>query len=132
MMLNCRNPLTVQDGRKVTTQISSLHLEASRTCVRRQSDPIPHTQHRPVCVLTVMVPQTWFHRSQPSGSNDLSLQVPTISAYRFQRSQPTGSNNLCLHEVELSGNNSKSRSTPILTVRCSFQRVFCLGSVQSG
>ena len=27
MMLNCRNPSTVQDGRKATTQISSLHLE---------------------------------------------------------------------------------------------------------
>ena len=27
---------------------------------------------------------------------------------------------------------SKSRSTLILTVRCSFQRVFCLGSVRSG
>ena len=45
-----------------------------------------------------------FQRSQPTGSNDLSLQVPTISAYRFQRSQPTGSNDLSLHEVELSGN----------------------------
>ena len=32
-----------------------------------------------------------------------------------------GSNDLSLHEVELSG---KSRSTPILTVRCSFQQVF--------
>ena len=31
--------------------------------------------------------------------------------------------------VELSG---KSRSTPILTVRSSFQRVLCLGSVRCG
>ena len=45
-----------------------------------------------------------------------------------------GSNDLSLHEVELSATTdaSKSRSTPILTVRCSFQRVFCLGSVQCG
>ena len=31
MILNYRNPSTVQDGRKATTQISSLHLEVSRT-----------------------------------------------------------------------------------------------------
>ena len=37
MMLNYRNPSTVQDGRKATTQISSLHLEASRTCVKSKS-----------------------------------------------------------------------------------------------
>ena len=35
-------------------------------------------------------------------------------------------NDLSLHEVELSTttDTSKSRSTPILTVRCSFQRFF--------
>ena len=37
IMLNCRNPSTVQDGRKATTQISSFHLDASQTCVRSQS-----------------------------------------------------------------------------------------------
>ena len=61
MMRNCRNPSTVHDGRKATTQISSLHLEASRTCVRSKSWILSRThQHRPICVSahTVMVPHT--------------------------------------------------------------------------
>ena len=45
--------------------------------------------------------------------------VPTISAYTRWN---------CLATTDA----RKSRSTPILTVRCSFQRVFCLGSVWSG
>ena len=45
--------------------------------------------------------------------------VPTISAYTRWN---------CLATTDA----SKSRSTPILTVRCAFQRVFCLGSVQCG
>ena len=32
IMLNYRNPSTLQAGRKATTQISSLHLEVSQTC----------------------------------------------------------------------------------------------------
>ena len=45
--------------------------------------------------------------------------VPTISVYTRWN---------CLANTAA----SKSRSNPILTVRCSFQRVFCLGSVGSG
>ena len=50
---------------------------------------------------------------------DYKLMVPTISAYTWWN---------CLATTDA----SKSRSTLILTVRCSFQRVFCLGSVRSG
>ena len=50
MMPNYRNPSAVQDGRKATTQISSLHLEASQTCKESIVDPISHTQHSPICV----------------------------------------------------------------------------------
>ena len=46
MMLNCRNPSTVQDGRKATTEITSLHLEASRTGVRSQSWTLSRTPRR--------------------------------------------------------------------------------------
>ena len=45
--------------------------------------------------------------------------VPTISAFTRWN---------CLATTDA----SKSRSTPILTVRCSFQRVFGLGSVRCG
>ena len=60
MMLNCRNPSTVRDGRNATTQISSLHLETSRTCVRSQPWTISLSLHNPICVSAhpVMVPQT--------------------------------------------------------------------------
>ena len=43
--------------------------------------------------------------------------VPTISSYTRWN---------CLATTDA----GQSRSTPILTVRCSFQRVFCLGSVR--
>ena len=46
-------------------------------------------------------------------------EVPTISVYTRWN---------CL----VTPDASKSRSTPILTVHCSFQRVFCLGSVRRG
>ena len=52
-----------------------------------------------------------------SNECDESTLVPTISAYTRWN---------CLAITY----DSKSRSTPILTVRCSFQRVFCLGSVR--
>ena len=100
-----------------------------------------------------------FQRSQPTRGGAVwrfKRSQPTWggTVWWFQRSQPTrggtvwGSNDLSLHEVELSGvptisaytrwnclattDASKSRSTPILTVRCSFQRVFWLGSVRCG
>ena len=60
-MLNCRSHSTVRDGRKATTQTSSSHLIASRTCVRSRSWTLSHppTQHRPICVSVkpVVVPQ---------------------------------------------------------------------------
>ena len=49
-------------------------------------------------------------------------------------SPPTlGSNDIGIHVVELSGNKRRLQIeiTFILTVCCSFQRVFCLGSVRS-
>ena len=42
MMLNYRNPSTVQDGRKVTTQISSLHLEAGSRSWKLEVDHGPY------------------------------------------------------------------------------------------
>ena len=51
---------------------------------------------------------------QPRRSNTARMMFfPTISAYTRWN---------CLATTDA----SKSRSTPILTVRCSFQRVFCL------
>ena len=62
MMLNCRTSSTVQNGRKATTQISSLHLVASRTCVRSQSWTLSRTPNNARSVFVsahpVMVPQT--------------------------------------------------------------------------
>ena len=48
--------------------------------------------------------------------SNLSLQVPTISAYGFQRSQPTRGGTVW--QLSTTTDASKSRSTPILTVRC--------------
>ena len=45
----------------------------------------------------------------------------------FQRSRPTRGGTVRRHKIAC-----KSRSTIILTVCCSSQRVFCLGSVRSG
>ena len=45
----------------------------------------------------------------------------------FQRSRPTRGGNVRRHTIAC-----KSRSHTILTVCCSSQRVFCLGSVRSG
>ena len=57
MMRNCRNPSTVHDGRKATTQISSLHLEASRTCKSWILSRTPNTAR------SVLVPtQSWYHK----------------------------------------------------------------------
>ena len=60
MMLNYRNPSTVQDGRKATSQISSLHLEASRTCVISQSWTLSHTTNTARSVL--MPIQSWYRK----------------------------------------------------------------------
>ena len=60
MMLNYRNPSTVQDGRKATTQISSLHLEASQTCVRSQSWSLSRTSNTTQSVLATT--QSWYHK----------------------------------------------------------------------
>ena len=61
MMINCRNPSTVQDGRKSPTQISYLHLEASRTCVRSQSWTL--SSRTPNTARSVLVPtQSWYHK----------------------------------------------------------------------
>ena len=56
-MLNYRTPLIVQDGRKVTSQASSLQLPASR--IRERTWILFHTQHRPICVSVqpLIVPQ---------------------------------------------------------------------------
>ena len=51
--------------------------------------------------------------------NSYKKMVPTISAYTRWN---------CLATTDA----SKSRSTHILTVRCSFQRIFCLGLVRCG
>ena len=58
------------------------------------------------------------------------LFIPTNKLtviYRFQRSRPTRGGTVRRHTIAC-----KSRSTIILTVCCSSQRVFCLGSVRSG
>ena len=52
------------------------------------------------------------------------------ASFRFQRSQPTRGGTVW--QLSTTTDASKSRSTPILTVRCSFQRGFCLGSVRCG
>ena len=57
-------------------------------------------------------------KSTPKAENE-AITVPAISAYTRWN---------CLATTDV----SKSRSTPILTVRCSFQRVFWLGLVRSG
>ena len=60
MMLNYRNPSTLQDGRKATTQISSLHLKASPTCVRSKSWTLSRT---PNTARSVLVPtQSWYRK----------------------------------------------------------------------
>ena len=65
MLLNCRHPSTVQDGRNATTQISSLHLEASQTCVRSQSWPLSRTPNTAGYVLAPN--QSWYHKLYFSG-----------------------------------------------------------------
>ena len=60
MLLNYRNPLTVQDGKKATTHISSLHLESSRTCVRSKSGTLSRTPNTARSVL--MPTQLWYHK----------------------------------------------------------------------
>ena len=47
---------------------------------------------RSICKKCYLKHPTCLH-----SSNDLSLRIPTISAYRFQRSQSTGSKDLSLH-----------------------------------
>ena len=60
MMLNYQNPSTVQYGRNATTHISSLHLEASRTCVRSQSLAISRTHNTS---RSVLVPtHSWYRK----------------------------------------------------------------------
>ena len=65
----------------------------------------------------------YHHRSPCDNSVECALQANTC-----------GSNVLGIHVVELSGNKRclKIIITFILTVCCSSQRVFCLGSVRSG
>ena len=63
-----------------------------------------------------------FNLTMPN--RDLSLDLLWVSAYTI--SAITRWNCLATTDV------SKSRSTPIVTVRWSFQRVFCLGSVRCG
>ena len=48
---NYQSRSTVQDGKEATTPISSLHLKVLLICVENQLwNPMPHTQHRPICV----------------------------------------------------------------------------------
>ena len=58
MMLSCRNPSTVQDGYIPDLIFASGSI--ANMCKKSTMDPIPHTQHNPICVSThpVMVPQT--------------------------------------------------------------------------
>ena len=76
MMLNCRNPSTLQDGTKATTQMEQrlqprwnkcykpdlifASGSIANMCKKSIMDPIPHTQHRQICVSAhpVMLPQT--------------------------------------------------------------------------
>ena len=64
-MRNYRNLSTVQEGRKVTTQTSSFMSSMDNMCVKSVLNPIPRTQHRPICVTvnTVLVSRpTAFRR----------------------------------------------------------------------
>ena len=65
-MRNYRNHSTVRHGRKATTRTSYLHQCLANSCKKSIMDPIPHRQHRPICVQVepVVVPQTTPFRRQ--------------------------------------------------------------------
>ena len=67
---NCRNHSTVQYGRTDTTRTSSLYLQTFRMCEKSVLDPIPRTQHRPICVTVhpVIVPQPTPFRKKLNGA----------------------------------------------------------------
>ena len=61
IMLNCRNPSTVQDGRKCyNPDLIFTSGSIANMCKKSMMDPIPHTQYHPICVSAhpVIIPQT--------------------------------------------------------------------------
>ena len=68
--------------------------------------------------------------NRPPPINDEKTLLSRRQRTTLSRSQPTQGGTVW--QLSTTTDASKSRSTPILTVCCSFQLVFCLGSVRCG
>ena len=123
----CGPDLPFLGGKQAMQRVRQPHTNKSvpPTCpvlTTRHPSPtpaLPSPSHPHTLSAYTYATQTTVHASQSQQPPHPHRLVPTISAYTRWN---------CLATTDA----SKSRSTPILTVRCSFQRVFCFGSVRCG
>ena len=94
MMLNGRNPSTVQDGRKATTQISSLHLEASKYSSSPFDDSTIEAGNTLIDKMTEEKRKRW---EEVITSNNMTHNSHKVwNTMRKLSNDPTTSNHSCL------------------------------------